>query len=97
MVMEYDAFVEDPEKLPKIGEKELEADLTLRELTPQDRKEKYTSRFVRAFISRERERFPEAGVLWVRYERGALYPEPWYIKIVEELGPFRVKKAEVRT
>ncbi len=97
MAIEYDAFVEDPEKLPKVGEKELEMALTLRELTPRDPKQKYNSRFVHALISKDRDRFPEANVLWVRYERGELYPEHWYIKIVEELGPFRVKKAEVRT
>ena len=58
--------------------------LTIRDLTPGPRK--YDARIVRAIVSRHPERLPEADVLRVRSWTGTLYPQPWAIKITQEVG-----------
>ncbi|MDY6973822.1 MAG: hypothetical protein SV775_16095 [Thermodesulfobacteriota bacterium] len=77
MAKEYDTYVDDPTDF-KI--KEAEMDMIIRDLTPDNRREKYGSRRVRAVVMPK----PEAGgdVLYLRYQRGSLYPEKFGIKIL---------------
>ena len=78
MSTEYSTFVNNPDRLPQ-GQ---EINLAIRELTPGPRK--YDQRIVKAILSRS----PEKGgdVLRLRSLVGIPFPEPWGIKIVEELG-----------
>lgn len=92
MKKEYDAFVDNPESLP-----DGEVAIALRELTPADRKKKYLTRYVRALISRDPRKIPDGDILWLRWQRGRLNPEPRSIKILEELGEFFPKKAIFKT
>ncbi len=83
MPKEYDSFVDDPTTIPDKGE----MNLAIREHTPDDWRKKYKTRYVRAYITKS----PEVGqddILWLRYQRGALHPTPFGIKIVKELGDF---------
>lgn len=84
---EYDAFIDDPKSVPE-GK---EVNLAIRELTPDERKFKYRTRYVTAILNRN----PDKGkddLLWLRFNRGGLYDKPFGIKIVKELGPFEVKE-----
>ncbi len=87
---EYDSFVDNPEKLA-----DGEINLAIRELTPKDRKKKYFTRYVRAQISRDPEKMPDGDVLWLRWQRGRKYPQPFAIKILQELGEFLPKEKVV--
>lgn len=79
MAKEYQTFVVSLESLPE-GQ---EIDLTIKDLTPGPRK--YDGRRVRAIVYKSRDKAPEGDTLWIRSEVGVLHPEPWVIKIVEEL------------
>jgi ribosomal protein L14 len=81
MVKEYSVFVEN------IGKDLVEGNeivLTIKDLTPGRRK--YENRVVKAVVSKSREKLPDGDVLRVRSWTGVLYPKPWVIKIVEEVG-----------
>lgn len=41
---------------------------------------------VKAILSRSPAKLPGADTLWIRWQRGAKHPQPWAIKIIEELG-----------
>ncbi len=82
MKKEFDTFVENLQELPD-GQ---ECRLTIRDLTPGRRK--YENRYVRALVSSSPERLPDGDTLWLRFSTGFLYPQPWAIKVVEELGEF---------
>jgi len=82
--MEYLTFVTDIRELE--GKEGQEIRLTLRDLTPGPRK--YDARIVRAVVARSRERLPEGDTLWVRSWTGYLYPEPWVVKVLEEVGEY---------
>jgi hypothetical protein len=84
---EYDAFIDNPAAVPE-GK---EFNLAIRELTPDDRRNKYRSRYVTALITHSPNREKD-DLLWLRYNRGSLYEKPFGIKIVKELGPFEVKE-----
>ena len=84
---EYDCFVENPEKLV-----DGEISMAIRELTPDDRKKKYFSRYVRFEIRVNPDDLPDGDILWTRYNYGARYEKPFGIKILEELGPYRPEK-----
>ena len=86
MTREYDTFVEDPALLPD----KQEMDITIRELTPDDRRKKYRSKFVQAYIFHSPDREKD-DLLWARFERGPLYDQPFGIRIIEEKGPFEKK------
>lgn len=92
MLKEYDTFVDDPTTLA-----EGEMAIAIRELTPENRRKKYLTRYVRAAISKKPPVDSETGILYLRYQRGRLYREPWSIRIIEELGEFMPKKAKVQT
>lgn len=78
MAKEFDSYVDDPAIFKKA---ETEMTLILRELTPDNRREKYGSRRVKAIILPQ----PQKGsdILYLRYQRGSLYPEKFGIKILE--------------
>jgi len=83
---EYDCFVDNPDRLS-----DGEIALAIRELTPEDRRKKYLTRYVKCLIKRKPEEMPEGDVLWMRWQRGRRYPKPFAIKILEELGAFLPK------
>lgn len=87
----YDTFVGSVGDLPEHGEVEL----TVRSLEPG--RHKYTSRFVRAVVARERERLPDADVLQIRFLRGGRHDKEFAITIVGELGEYRTASTRVRT
>lgn len=92
MTMEYDTFVNDPDALS-----EGEVALAIRELSPKDRRTKYKTRYVMAQISSSPDKIPDGDILRLRWQRGRLYPKPWAIKILEELGEFMPKRAASKT
>lgn len=65
-----------------------ERELFIKDLTPGLRK--YDTRHVRARLapSTAQSQLPEADTLWVRSETGVLNPQPWTIKILEELPEY---------
>ena len=83
---EYDSFIDNPEGLA-----DGEINLAVRELTPDDRRKKYLTRYVKAQISRDPAKMPDWDVLWLRWQRGRRYPKPFAVKIVQELGEFLPK------
>jgi hypothetical protein len=87
---EYDSFVDNPEKLPG-GEMAL----AIRELTPDNPRKKYLTRYVKCVIACNPETMPEGDVLWMRWQRGRKYPKPFAIKIVEELGAFLPREVQL--
>ena len=92
MKKEYDSFMDNPETLV-----DGEISLAIRELTPDNRKKKYLTRYVKAMIFRDPGKMPDGDVLWLRWQRGRLYPKPFAIKIVEEIGEFLPKTNIFRT
>lgn len=78
MPKEYDTFVDDLSTLPEGRE----LVLAIRDLTPGNRK--YDTRVVKAIVASSTNKLPEGDILWLRYQRGSLRPEPWRIKIIEE-------------
>jgi hypothetical protein len=58
--------------------------LTIRDLTPG--KHKYNARVARVQVSRSEEALAKWDRLWVRSIVGVKDPEPWGVKIIEELG-----------
>lgn len=80
MRKQYMAWLEDPDAI----QVSREMTLTIRDLTPG--KHKYRATNVRGIVSRAEN--PGEDILWVRYDNGRLIPQPWSIKIVEELPEF---------
>lgn len=81
---EYDTFVlTDPGAVP---EEQQNVELIVRDLNPEDRRNKYRSFFARANVSKDKSRY--ADVLWVRLGRGQLLDEPWSIEVQEEIDKF---------
>ncbi len=80
MGKEYDTFV--LVALSDLVEgKEIE--LNIRDLTPGPRK--YEGKLVKAMVSSSPTQFSDR--LWIRFNRGWRHPEPWSIKILEEIKP----------
>ena len=84
---EYDTFNDNPEGLP-VGK---EFNIAIRDLTPEDRRYKYRTRYAQVILSKDPDREKD-DLLWIRFNRGSLYSKPFGIKIVKELGPFEVKE-----
>ncbi len=78
--MEYECFVRRLKEL----QEDRQVVLTLRDLSPGRRK--YQARIVRAVLSRSPDALSGWDKLWVRSAVGVKDPQPWRIKIVEELG-----------
>lgn len=89
----YDTFNDEPEKIPQLTA----IDLAVRELTPEDRRQKYSSKYVKAIVSSDPTKLPEGDELLIRYQRGHLLDKKWAIKIVEEIGEYKEVVAEVIT
>jgi hypothetical protein len=83
MKKEYDTFIESLSDLPE-GQ---EIDLTIRDLTPGPRK--YDSRWVKAIVSSHPDQLTDSDILWLRFPKGMVHPQPWAIKILEELEEFK--------
>lgn len=62
-----------------------EQTLFIKDLSPGP--QKYDTKLVRAELARRAEIRPDGDVLWVRSETGYLHPQPWTIRILEELPP----------
>lgn len=79
---EYLAFIERLDNLAQ-GE---EIELLIKDLSPT--RQKYDARYVRAIVSRDPEGLPDGDLLWIRGWVGVLYPNPWRIKILRDVGEF---------
>lgn len=79
MKREYVSFIPDIKDLIE----NQEVTLTIKDLTPGPRK--YDARIVKAILASSPTGLPDGDVLWVRSWTGVLYPQPWAIRIVEEL------------
>jgi len=66
--------------------REGEIKIFIKDLTPGPRK--YDTKFVRAIVKRSKESLPDGDILYIRSESGLKSPEPWYIKIIEELPEY---------
>lgn len=84
MKKEYLTFVRDIKDLIE----NREVILTIKDLTPGPRK--YDARIVKALLSGDPGRLPEGDVLRVRSWTGVLYPQPWTIQIIEDVGEIEV-------
>ena len=80
MPREYQTFVSKPEIL-KEGR---EMKLVIKDLTPGPRK--YNCRVVKAVVSKDLISSPGSDLLWLRSLSGRKFPDPWSIRIIEELG-----------
>lgn len=90
---EYDSFVDDPGTIP-----DGEVDIAIRELTPENTRKKYFTRYVRAEIKRlTAGEKPNDDTLRLRFNRGRLHPDVWEIKIIRELGEFLPKQTKAVT
>ena len=78
MDKEWQTFVRRFEDL-----KEGEVELFVKDLTPGSKK--YNTRHVRATVAKSKGALPEGDLLRIRSESGITAPEPWYIRIFEEL------------
>src|SRR5436309_10690828 len=58
--------------------------LFIKDLTPGPRK--YDTKLVQAEIAKSADKLPDGDVLWTRSETGYLHPQPWKIKILQELS-----------
>lgn len=78
MKQEYLTFVRQFEDL-----KEGTRKLFIKDLTPGPRK--YDTKYVRARIFHDPKKIKNGDILRIRSESGILFPQPWGIKILEEL------------
>ncbi len=78
MTQEWQTFVRK-----FVDMKEGEVELFIKDLTPGPRK--YDNKHVRVKVSKSKAVLPEGDTLWIRSESGSTAPEPWYMKIIEEL------------
>jgi len=78
MKREYLTFVRNFKDL-----KEGKQELFIKDLTPGPRK--YDTKHVLAEISSRPQKIPNGQILRIRSESGALLPQPWRIRIIEEL------------
>ena len=85
MGQEYLTFVESLNDLPE-GK---EVELTIKDLTPRDRRYKYDARLVKARVSKAPKTISGAQMLQVFIRMGVLHPQPYGITIPKELGQFK--------
>jgi hypothetical protein len=78
MKQEYLTFVRQFKDLKEGIQK-----LFIKDLTPGPKK--YDTKYVRAEISIDPEKMKNSDILRIRSESGVLLPQPWGIKILEEL------------
>ncbi len=83
MAQEYSTMVHTLDDLPDGGETEL----FIRDLTPGPRK--YDSRHVRARVASSQDKLPGGDILRVRSLVGVMFPETWYIKVVQDIQDYQ--------
>ena len=81
MAKEWQTFVRKFEDM-----KEGELKLFIKDLTPGPRK--YDTKYVKALVKKSKKDLPDSELLLIRSESGNTAPEPWYIRILEELPPW---------
>jgi hypothetical protein len=86
MALEYDTFVDTLDSLKE----EEEIELIIRDTTA------YEARKVRAIVSSADKRLPDGATLWIRFNQGILHRQPWFIKVIKELGSPVIDIAENR-
>jgi hypothetical protein len=64
-----------------------ETELFIRDLTPGPRK--YDARHVRAKVASSQDRLPEGDILRIRSLVGVMFPQTWYIKVLEEIDDYQ--------
>ena len=75
----YQCFI--PNKLPDlIQDKEIEMNVS--NLAPG--RYKYEAKIVKCMISSAKDKYPDQ--LWIRFPKGQMHPEPWTIKVLEEVN-----------
>jgi hypothetical protein len=79
---EYDTFIQGLDDFSD-GQ---ELSLTIRDLTPGQNK--YESLYVKAVVYRSPEQLEAGAILWLRFPMGRLYPKPWGITLIAELGEY---------
>ncbi len=82
---EYQVVVKGLDVLPQ-GE---EIELAIRELTSDRRK--YDGRYVKAIVASAAEKLPDGDIMRLISSTGYIYPDPWRIKILKEIGPYPSK------
>ena len=80
MKKKYQTFTPDIKNL--VENKEIK--LTIKNLNRGTRK--YGAKIVKAILASDPSKMPDGDVLYIRSWIGALYPQTWAIKIIEELG-----------
>lgn len=81
MKREYQAFVREFKDLKEGRQK-----LFIKDLTPGP--EKYDTKFVLAELFNDPKAIPDGQILRIRSESGKFLPQPWGIKVLEELPEF---------
>ena len=79
MSKEYVTFVSNLDKLTE----NKEITIAIRALAPGPRK--YECKIVKAIISWAKDKDCDRDTLWIRSWTGMLHPEPWAIKVLEEV------------
>ncbi len=79
---EYQVVVKGLNVLPE-GQ---EIELAVRELSHDRRK--YDGRYVKAIVARSAEKLPDGDVMRLISSTGYIYPDPWRIKILKEIGVY---------
>jgi phenylphosphate carboxylase gamma subunit len=59
-----------------------EIELNISSLAPG--RHKYECRIVKCKVSSEKDKYPDQ--LWIRFNKGQMHPEPWSIKILDEVN-----------
>ena len=44
------------------------------------------TRTVKAILSSKPAELPDSDTLWIRWQRGRKHPQPWAIKIIDDMG-----------
>ena len=77
----YDTIILDDSLDKLLGEQDQETTFSVRLLAPEDRRMKYCFRMVKAKISKDPRKYQD--ILFVRSQRGLLFPGNWSIEILE--------------
>lgn len=77
----YDTIILDDSLDKMLGQQDREVGLSIRLLSPENRRLKYCCRLVKAKISKNLKKYRD--ILLIRSQRGLLFPENWSIEIIE--------------
>lgn len=79
---EYQVVVKGLDALPQ-GQ---EIELAIRDLSLGPRK--YDGRYVKAIVANSEEKLPGGDIMRLISSTGYIYPDPWTIRILKEIGPY---------